>query len=580
MKLKIGHKLISMMLIVLIVPNIIIGTVAYFISKDQMDRLGKTTLQNGVEMAIQLIDSTNKQVENGELSLEDAQERVKEYLIGKMNADGKRTISNPVDLGEYGYFVVYDKDGLEVAHPSIEGKNVWETKDVDGKLLVQEQIKVAKNGGGFVEYSWALPNDDKAIEKKISYNKIDPNWGWVISAGTYKMDFNKGANQVLLALVITLFLSVIIGGFLSYYFAKRMSKPITAITNHAAEVANGNLSVKVNTTDRSDEIGELVNSFSLMVVNLKALISKVNNSVHSITSTSQNLSAVAEETTASSEEIGKAISEISKGAVQQASDADDTFNATIELASQIQEMSDKTELMSAASKQVVASNQFGLTSVSTLKVKSNDTETSVSQTKEVMETLTEKVKEIELIIKTINSISEQTNLLALNASIEAARAGEHGKGFAVVASEVRKLAEETSLATDKVRQTLSGIMEVTDIANKEMDKTKLLAKEQLDAVVLTEESFNQIAGSVSGIQSIIEDVNENIQLLVTSKDNVSKAVESIAAVSEESAASTEQVTSSIEEQLNAIVVVSDSAQELNDLINDLKVEIEKFKLDS
>ncbi|HYK75209.1 MAG TPA: methyl-accepting chemotaxis protein, partial [Pseudoneobacillus sp.] len=560
-------------------PNIIIGTVAYFISKDQMDRLGKTTLQNGVEMAIQLIDSTNKQVENGELSLDEAQERVKEYLIGEMNADGKRTISNPVDLGKNGYFVVYDKDGLEVAHPSIEGKNVWETKDVDGKLLVQEQIKTAQNGGGFVEYSWALPNDEKAIEKKISYNKIDPNWGWIISAGTYKMDFNKGANQVLLALVLTLFTSIIIGGFLSYYFAKRISKPIISITNHVAEVANGNLSVRVNTIKRSDEIGELVNSFSLMVANLKALISKVNDSVYSITSTSQNLSAVAEETTASSEEIGTAISEISRGAVQQASDAEDTFNVTVDLASQIQEMSEKTELMSAASLQVESSNKFGLTSVRTLKVKSNDTESSVAQTKDVMETLTEKVKEIELIIKTINSISEQTNLLALNASIEAARAGEHGKGFAVVASEVRKLAEETSLATDKVRQTLSGIIEVTDIANKEMDKTKLLAKEQLDAVVLTEESFNQIADSVSGIQSIIEDVNQNIQLLVTSKANVSKAVESIASVSEESAASTEQITSSIEEQLNAIVVVSDSAQELNDLINDLKREIERFKLD-
>ncbi|WP_430392885.1 methyl-accepting chemotaxis protein [Bacillus suaedaesalsae] len=545
-----------------------------------MDNLGRTTLKNGVEMALQLIDSANKQVEDGELTLEEAQERVKVYLIGEMNADGKRTISSPVDLGENGYFVAYDEKGLELAHPTIEGKNVWETADTDGSLFVQEQIKIAQNGGGFVEYSWALPTDENSRELKITYNKMDPNWGWIISAGTYEMDFNQGANQVLIALVITLAISIVIGGFLSYYFAGKISKPINSITNHVTEVANGNLAVHVEELKRSDEIGELVNGFGKMVHNLRELITKVNGSVHSITSTSQNLSAVAEETTASSEEIGKAIGEISKGAVQQASDADDTFNATVELANQIQSLSDKTKLMSEASSQVVASNKIGMTSVSTLKDKSSDTEMSVGQTKEVIETLTEKVKEIEMIIGTINSISEQTNLLALNASIEAARAGEHGKGFAVVASEVRKLAEETSNATDKVRQTLSGIIDVTSIANYEMDKTKLLAKEQLDAVMETEQSFKKIAGSVSGIESIISDVNDNIQLLVSSKDNVSNAVESIAAVSQQSAASTEQITSSIDEQLNAIVVVSDSAQELNDLINDLKLEIEKFKLQS
>ncbi|WP_246938519.1 cache domain-containing protein [Bacillus pinisoli] len=201
MKLKIS-------LLVLIIPNIIIGTVGYFIAKNQMDNLGKTTLQNGVEMAIQLIDSANKQVEDGELSLQEAQERVKVYLIGEMNPDGKCTMSSPVNLGENGYFVAYDKEGLEMAHPTIEGKNVWETEDVDGSLFVQEQIKIAQEGGGFVEYSWALPTDENAIAKKITYNKIDPNWGWIISAGTYEMDFNDGANEVLVALAITLSISL------------------------------------------------------------------------------------------------------------------------------------------------------------------------------------------------------------------------------------------------------------------------------------------------------------------------------------------------------------------------------------
>ncbi len=578
MQLKLSQKLISMMLLILIIPTIVIGAISFFIAKDHMDELGKTTLKNGVETAVQLIDVMNERVESGDITLEEAQEEVKVYLIGEMKSDGKRDINNSLDLGENGYFVVYDKSGLEVAHPSIEGKNVWDVKDVEGKTLVQEQINAAQNGGGFTTYKWTLPNDEKVVANKITYNKLDPNWGWIISAGTYEMDFNKGANSLLKIILITLVIAILVGGFISFIFSRHISKPIKDITNKVNEVANGNLMTDVSVIKRKDEIGELVNGFHTMVGNLRSLIGKVDHSISNITNTSQNLSAVAEETTASSEEIGKAIEEISRGAIQQASDAEDTNQTTLILSEQTQLLFDKTQLMKEASTKVQESNEIGLSSVKSLKQKSNETDQSVQQARNVMESLSKSVKEIELIIGTINDISEQTNLLALNASIEAARAGEHGKGFAVVATEVRKLAEQTSGATEKVRQTLSGIVKETTNANNEMDKTKELAHDQLIAVSETEESFKVIANSINGIGKIIEEVDVNIHSLIHSNDRVNKSIESIAAVSQESAASTEQINSSIDEQVRAIGVVSESATELNDLISDLKFEINKFSV--
>lgn len=576
--MRLSQKLVVMMLIMLIVPSLVIGSVGYVISKNNLDSLGKKTLQNGVESAIQLIDSMNNQVISGNLSLEEAQEKVKVYLIGEMNSDGKRTISNTVDLGKHGYFIAYDANGLEIAHPTLEGKNVWDVKDVDGQLLVQEQIKAAQSGGGFTTYKWALPTDENAIAEKITYNKLDPNWGWIVSAGTYKMDFNQGANKVLMSLIITLVIASVLGIVLSFYFSKRITTPINEITKKVKEVSEGNLQIELEEVRRTDEIGNLLNGFKTMVSGLQSLIGKVNQSIDKITITSQNLSAVSEETSASSAEISCAIEEISRGAVQQASDADETNQTTGVLSSQIQLLAEKTLQMEEASSHMDQSKKVGINSVKILRMKSIETDTSVQQAQGVIETLSEKVKEIEVIIGTISQISEQTNLLALNASIEAARAGDHGKGFAVVASEVRKLAEQTSEATDKVRNTLSGIIIEAEKANIEMNKTQLLANEQSEAVKQTEHSFEAIDNSISGIGSIINEVNENIHLLVSHNNTVTKAIENIVTVSEESAAVTEQVTSSIEEQLKGIDVVAQSASDLNELINSLKAEVNKFKL--
>ncbi|MEH7883936.1 methyl-accepting chemotaxis protein [Bacillus sp. JJ1609] len=571
-------KLISMSLLLLAVPSLIIGIVGYVTAKDSLNELGQTNLKNGVEMAIQMIDSLDQEVKAGNLSLEEAQERVKTYLIGKKTGDGKRKIDSPVDLGENGYFLVYDEQGLEVAHPTIEGKNVWETKDIDGNLIVQEQIKIGKSGGGFYSYKWALPDDPNKVAEKITYNELEPNWGWIVSAGTYKNDFNAAATHLLTLLAITLGGALLIGSIITYLFSKHLADPIIAITNQVKEVAHGNLAIELKELKRSDEIGHLVTGFSLMVNSLKQLIGKVDGSISEIGLTSENLSAISEETTASGEEISRAIEEISRGSIQQATETEETHQVTLLLASQIESLQSKNKNMLYASKDVQNSNTTGLDSVEQLKTTSEHSQLLINGVQEVITGLLNKVKEIETILGTINEISSQTNLLALNASIEAARAGEHGKGFAVVAEEVRKLAEQTSSATDKVRSTLTGIENETSIVNKEMEKTAETVREQSDAVAGTEAAFNMIARSIDKIYEAIEEVNEEMQGLTAVKEQFTTSIEHIAAISEETAASTEEVTASVEEQQNAIQVVTQSATALNDEITDLKNAISYFKL--
>ncbi|CAG9622185.1 methyl-accepting chemotaxis protein [Sutcliffiella rhizosphaerae] len=571
-------KLISMSLLLLAVPSLIIGIVGYVNAKDSLNGLGQTNLKNGVEMAIQMIDSLDLEVKAGNLSIEEAQERVKTYLIGPKMEEGKRDITSPVDLGEHGYFLVYDEEGLEVAHPTLEGINVWDVKDIDGNLIVQEQIKIGKSGGGFYTYKWALPSDPDTVAEKISYNKLEPNWGWIVSAGTYKMDFNAAATNLLTLLAITLGAALLIGAFITYLFSKHLADPIIEITNQVKEVADGNLAIELKELKRNDEIGHLVSGFSLMVNSLKHLIGRVEQSISEIGLTSDNLSAISEETNAAGEEISRAIEEISKGSIQQASETEETNQITLSLTSQIESLHSKNKNMLSASKDAQNSNTTGLDSVEQLKMTSEHSQILINGVQEVITGLLNKVKEIETILGTINEVSDQTNLLALNASIEAARAGEHGKGFAVVAEEVRKLAEQTSSATEKVRATLTGIENETSIVNKEMEKTAEIVREQSDAVAGTEASFKMIASSIDNIYGAIEEVNEEMQGLTAAKEQFTTSIEHIAAISQETAASTEEVTASIEEQQRAIQVVSESATSLNEEISDLKNAINYFKL--
>ncbi|MER1998348.1 MAG: methyl-accepting chemotaxis protein [Lysinibacillus sp.] len=574
---SIKGKLLVYSFLLFMVPSIVIGVVSFFQAKNGMDELGETVIKNSVETAMQLIESTQAQVDAGTLTLEQAQEQVKTTLIGPMNADGKRTISYPGDLGENGYLYIMDAQGVLLGHPSREGDSLWDEKDPSGKYFIREVKEQADKGGGFAYYEFALPNSE-TVAPKLTYSVPYEEWDWIVVSGTYLLDFNAGATSLLKVIAISVGVFMIIGGISAVMFSRHLAAPVRALANRVRQVAKGNLTVKLDAKPRADEIGVLNSGFNEMVNHLKTLISDVEKSITEISETSTDLTSIAEETTAFGDEILGAVTQVAQGASSQANDTDNVLNTTTQFAQQIEQLNIKNQSMLESSGTMSTANEKGMQNLTQLKERSNESYELIKGMQLVLDSLVLKVREIEGIVGTINEISDQTNLLALNASIEAARAGEHGKGFAVVAEEVRKLADQTSQATELVHSTLRGIEQETKIVTNEMQKTYSIVEGQNDAVDWTEQSFKQIEKAVETITQAIEDVSVSVIQLNDSKNTMVTSISNIATISEKNAAMTEEVTASVDEQQKAIQQVTNSSSELTEEISSLQQSIQRFKI--
>jgi methyl-accepting chemotaxis protein len=528
-------KLILLCSLLLLVPSLVIGMIAYNQSKASLDLGGQVQLKNDVRYVIAMIDALHQQVKKGQLPLEEAQETVKQQILGAKSADGKRPINKKFDLGESGYMFIYDDKANVLAHPLLEGQNFWDTKTPDGVMLGQEIVKKGKSGGGFVFYEWALPDDPTTTAPKINYSEMEPNWGWIVNAGTYMSDFNKGANEIFYVIIVTLVIAVAAGGVIITVFSNSLTRPLAEIATNVEQIAEGDLTRQIQVRT-NDEVGQLGVAVNAMVDRLKLLIEGISQTAQSVAAASQQISASTEE--------------IASGSTTQANASQTIAELFKDLSAAIDNVAGKAEeaaeLTSETSQTAMEGGKAVTASID-----------GMNRVSEQMARLEQDSGRIGEIIEVIDDIAEQTNLLALNAAIEAARAGEVGRGFAVVAEEVRKLAERSSEATKQITQIIKGMQY----------NTKQSVESVADGVeksVVTGKAFDNIIGKVQECMLKVAEIAAASEQQSAQTGEVMQSVESIAATSEEAAAASEQ-TAAISYSL------AQSAEELNASLSLFKV---------
>lgn len=257
--------------------------------KKQMEIERELILKNAVMHAYTLAEIKYDAVVKRGLNIDLAKEHIKTALLGEKKKDGTRTMDSNYSLGENGYFIIYSLKGDEIAHPSMEGKNVYNERDKKDKdkFIVQDQINLALNGGGFYSYNWNYPGDENKIGKKISYVKYFKPWKWVIVATTYEKDLNVYFSEneksfILTGIFITLLMIPLV-----YFVSKRITKPLAKLNNKIRYFTN-NLEI---TNDENNtnikEVFELGKSFSDLSEELSAYIEELqglNEEIESLNS--------------------------------------------------------------------------------------------------------------------------------------------------------------------------------------------------------------------------------------------------------------------------------------------------------
>jgi len=575
---SIQFKLIIVSILILTMPLIILGFFSYKQSASSLNKLGESNLKNSVEITIEMIDALNDEVEDGDLTIEEAQEQVKIAVLGEMDEDGSRPINKKIDLGEHGYIFILADDGEQIAHPQLEGDNSWDSVDPNGVKSTQQLIKTSNDGGGFTYFEWPLPNNDKQIEPKVSYSNKDPNWGWNIVAGTYMMDFNAPAKEIRNVIFVVAGTALVLGVAIIWIFAIRISRPIMTVSEHMNHLANGDLTQAEIHIKSKDETGQLASAMNHMQSRLKELITNVSKASEKMTNQSKELTHSSYEIKEGSDQIATTMQELASGSETQA-------NRTSDLSSTMQYFQGKMEKANEGGKHIYESSSDVLEMTNEGSQLMSASMGQMTKIDRIVHEAVQKVQgldvhsqQISKLVSVIKDIAEQTNLLALNAAIEAARAGEHGKGFAVVADEVRKLSEQVSDSVTDITNIVTRIQSESGKVAESLQDGYKEVEQGTSQIEATGDEFSKINDSVNNMVNNIRMVTENLASITEDSQQMNRSIEDIAAISEESAAGVEQ-TSASSQQMNASMEgISEHSNDLLELSEELNVLVQQFKL--
>jgi methyl-accepting chemotaxis protein len=342
----------------------------------------------------------------------------------------------------------------------------------------------------------------------------------------------------------------------------------------------------------SDEIGDVARATNDIRDNFVAMIESYNASrgalaelVGQVASTAGAVSAASQQMAQTSDEAGRAVGEIATAVGEAALGAERQVRSIADarrIADEVVTVTDRSAADAATTAQVaaearrVAGEGAGAAGSATEAMAS--VRAASAGATEAIRALGEKSAEIGSIVDTITGIAQQTNLLALNAAIEAARAGEQGRGFAVVAEEVRKLAEESSSAAGTIAGLIGEIQAETARAVEVVEDGARRTSEGSEVVERARDAFERIGGTVDDVTARVGAIADAVQEIAASARAMGERMAEVAAVAEQSSASSEEVSASTQQTSASTQQIAASAHELARTAADLDALVARFSL--
>jgi len=550
---SIKRRLLFFTLSLLLLSSVINSVIGVWI-------VGKNSKEVLIEKANEQVYEIAKQAETILNSEDDPISSLQDFVESKAQQDNVT------------YAIVIDSNVKAVAHSDKEklGKTYEDAYTIDG----------AKNGKKQFTRWYA------EVQGIWTYDIMEPIYKdgklyGVIDIGVPESGIQSITNSVLSYQIITGIASFVIIGALMWWIIGRIVTAIKNLENIIHQTTsldfteNQELEKLLN---HQDEIGLMAKGISGMQSALKNVTVNIHKTSSELSDSSKILIQIAEDTVRTTDEISSAINEVAKATEEQAHDTEKSAEQLSQLSGNIDRVIEHTEKIASMTEDIDHLSNQGVETVNQLSIWSEKNRESSQQVSNIVQEVDKTSSDISSIVNTITDIATQTNLLALNASIESARVGEAGKGFAVVADEIRKLSEQTSNATEDIKNKISAIQDISKSAVQEISTSLSIVEQNAKATKDTSEIFNTIKVALDQTSEVAQEVKHLSHEMDERKEQIISAVQSISASAVETSAGTEQVSASANEQLKSIETVSEKAKDLNAIADALKDEMKKFTI--
>ncbi|PGK51141.1 hypothetical protein CN918_25465 [Priestia megaterium] len=293
---------------------------------------------------------------------------------------------------------------------------------------------------------------------------------------------------------------------------------------------------------REEDKKALINSNQQM----EQVLMEIQNIARTTNKFSKDVSTIVEQTDETSEHAIHTVQQMAQAMEEQTISLQDINSSMNVVNAGVKDMDEDVLLTSSSSTQTLETVEKAKQDVKTLLWDMDELTRIFDDNAETVSRLSERSNQIQVIIKVISDIAEQTNLLSLNAAIEAARAGEHGRGFSVVADEIKKLSLQSAQSTKEVVNILNEI----ELDTKSAVEKTLISKEKIHnnklSTTQVQRAFEEIASNNEDTVSSQENVAEHMRNLKVASNDIVQEVNNVSAISEENAASIQEVLGQVE----------------------------------
>jgi methyl-accepting chemotaxis protein WspA len=382
----------------------------------------------------------------------------------------------------------------------------------------------------YIEKSLAITNSAETLEKTSTHQ-----WRTELNQS---MDSSQATIALLkLSAIAGSLMSTAIALLAAYLIASSLSQRMAKAVAMADRISQGDLKHSIHEKDQAtDEVGQLLGSFQTMLRQLNLLLGQVRRSSIQVTTSCTQLAASGRQLEGTITEQVASTNQVSTTAKQIAATSEELASTMEEVAA----MSHTTTLTANNQQQELQRMEGNMQQLAL----------ATDSIANKLGAISEKANNINAIVSTITKVADQTNLLSLNAAIEAEKAGEAGLGFAVVAKEIRRLADQTAIATIDIELMIKEMQSSVSTGVMEMDKFAREVRQGVEEVGQITVQVGNVIAQVQELTPRFEAVNQGMEMQFQGAQQISEAMMQLSTTSSQTADSLQEITSVIE-QLNS-----------------------------